>query len=72
MEGNADDSKKCVDGGKVVDRPKMAEVPMNYTELRRLAYPKIEDQLDALWKGGAEAEGMRAQIQSIKAQFPKK
>lgn len=42
-----------------------------YKELRRVAYPPIGDQLDALWKGGQAAEDMNAIIQAVKAQFPK-
>jgi hypothetical protein len=36
-----------------------------------LEYPLIGDQLDALWKGGAEAEAMKAKIQEVKAKYPK-
>lgn len=42
-----------------------------YRDLRRVAYPPIGDQLDALWKGGADAEAMLAQIMAVKAQYPK-
>jgi hypothetical protein len=42
-----------------------------YAEERKAAYPPIEDQLDALWKGGAEAEAMRAQVAAVKAAHPK-
>lgn len=38
---------------------------------RRSEYPPIEDQLDALWKGGAESEAMRQKITAIKLKFPK-
>lgn len=43
-----------------------------YAEARKTAYPSIEDQLDALWKGGAEMEAMRVRIAAIKAGYPKK
>ena len=43
----------------------------DYRESRRRAYPKIEDQLDALWKGGAEEAAMRARIKGIKDKYPK-
>ena len=33
--------------------------------------PPIGDQLDALWKGGAAAEEMLAQIHAVKARHPK-
>ena len=42
-----------------------------YADLRREAYPLIGDQLDALWKGGVEAEAMKAEIMAIKQKFPK-
>jgi hypothetical protein len=42
-----------------------------YQEKRRLEYPSIGDQLDALWKGGAAAEEMLARVQAIKNKYPK-
>ena len=42
-----------------------------YVTLRRAEYPSIEDQLDAIWKGGEDAERMRARILDIKRKFPK-
>lgn len=35
------------------------------------AYPDIRDQLDALWKGGADAQQMLTRVQAVKAKFPK-
>ena len=35
-------------------------------------YPKIEDQLDALWKGGDELDKMKAKIRKVKEDYPKK
>ena len=44
----------------------------NKYQMNRLAeYPPIEEQLDALWKGGAEAEAMKAIIDGIKEKYPK-
>lgn len=53
--------------------PDPADVPPapTYAELRRAEYPPIGDQLDALWKGGAEAAAMKAVIDGIKAKYPK-
>ena len=45
--------------------------PTPYQQLRAAAYPPIGDQLDALWKGGAAAEEMLAQIHAVKARHPK-
>lgn len=43
----------------------------DYAEARRSEYPPIEEQLDALWKGGSEAEAMRSRVISVKQRFPK-
>jgi len=42
-----------------------------YKGKRAAEYPPIGDQLDALWKGGAEAEAMLAKVQAVKAKYPK-
>lgn len=42
-----------------------------YAEKRQFEYPPIGDQLDALWKGGAEAASMLEQIKAVKAKYPK-
>ena len=34
-------------------------------------YPPMGDQLDALWKGGADADAMKATIATVKATHPK-
>lgn len=43
----------------------------DWFNLREDAYPPIQDQLDAHWKGGAEAEAMSEAIAAIKALYPK-
>jgi len=43
----------------------------DYRAQRRRAYPKIEEQLDAIWKGGAEERAMRDQIKGVKDRYPK-
>jgi Chaperone of endosialidase len=45
--------------------------PEAYKYARAAEYPPIGDQLDALWKGGAEAEAMLAKVQAVKQKFPK-
>ena len=45
--------------------------PNAYKAKRTAEYPPIGDQLDALWKGGAEAEAMLAKVQAVKAKYPK-
>jgi hypothetical protein len=44
---------------------------LTYDIKRQMEYPPIEDQLDAFWKGGAEAEAMKAKIDAVKAKYPK-
>lgn len=49
-----------------------AEAKANvYKAKRAREYPPIGDQLDALWKGGAEAEAMLAKVQAVKQKYPK-
>ena len=49
----------------------------SYAQQRAMAYPSIGDQLDVLWKTlgpmleDPRAEAMLAQIQAVKAQYPK-
>jgi hypothetical protein len=45
--------------------------PNAYKYARASEYPPIGDQLDALWKGGAEAEAMLAKVQAVKTKYPK-
>lgn len=49
---------------------KIVEV-RSYAEERLAEYPTIGDQLDALWKGGADADAMRAKVMAVKAKYPK-
>ena len=42
-----------------------------YQRQRAAEYPPIGDQLDALWKGGDAATAMLAQVQAVKAKYPK-
>jgi hypothetical protein len=45
--------------------------PDAYKYARVREYPSIGDQLDALWKGGADAEAMLAKVQAVKIKYPK-
>ncbi len=67
---DTDDRKHRIVAGKRVEF-KHVERVFSYAELRARAYPSIGDQLDALWKGGAEAEAMRAKVQAVKIKYPK-
>jgi len=42
-----------------------------YKEKRKVSYPPIGDQLDALWKGGEEADAMKAIVNKVKTDNPK-
>jgi hypothetical protein len=42
-----------------------------YTEKRRRNYPNTGDQLDALWKGGADADAMKVLVNKVKTDNPK-
>lgn len=50
---------------------KAEETANAYKAKRAAEYPSIGDQLDALWKGGAEAEAMLAKVQAVKQKYPK-
>lgn len=43
----------------------------DYAERRRQEYPPLEDQLDAIFKGGKDFEEMKARIVAVKDKFPK-
>lgn len=47
------------------------EKEKTYEDLRRDAYPPISDQLDALWKGGADQEAMKQVVLAVKEKYPK-
>lgn len=44
---------------------------IDYAARRQAEYPTIADQLDAIWKGGAELERMRDTIMAVKEANPK-
>jgi len=44
---------------------------VGYDVKRRREYPPIGDQLDALWKGGADADAMKAIVNKVKTDNPK-
>lgn len=74
LRGNTLDGLEWLD--TIQTRPTDAEIlatitAMGYVTLREKAYPPIGDQLDALWKGGAAADEMKAKIVAVKAKFPK-
>lgn len=52
-------------------RLQAVEDSKEYQQLRVKEYPSIGDQLDALWKGGEEAEKMLTQVQAVKNKYPK-
>ena len=46
-------------------------VATSYIGKRVDAYPSIGDQLDALWKGGDNADAMKVLVNKVKSDFPK-
>lgn len=42
-----------------------------YIDKRHAEYPPITDQLDAIWKGGADMETLRGKVAAVKARHPK-
>jgi nitroreductase len=44
---------------------------VGFAEKRRRSYPPIGDQLDALWKGGEDADAMKAIVNKVKSDNPK-
>ncbi len=70
--------EQAEDNSPRVSTPSAAEIesaissdPTAYIEKRAKEYPSIEDQLDALWKGGKEASDMNKLILAIKEKYPK-
>ena len=58
--------------GEFVRRPDPPPAPPpTVQQLRARNYPDIRDQLDALWKGGADMDAMRVTIMAVKAKYPK-
>lgn len=60
-----------IDTGDIVSRVPPPAPSLTSGQLRARSYPDVRDQLDALWKGGAEMEAMRATILAVKAKYPK-
>lgn len=48
------------------------KIEQDVLQMRAKAYPDIRDQLDALWKGGKDADEMKARVLDVKAKLPKK
>ena len=80
MEGEADVAHDAVDpqtgsviaGGRVIP----PAPPLTYTQARRLAYPRIEEQLDMLWHAmdddpAARIEPFYTVIKMVKDAHPK-
>jgi hypothetical protein len=55
--------------GRVISR--WVSIDLEVAEKRRLEYPSIGDQLDALWKGGDALSEMQARIIAVKEKYPK-
>ena len=68
-KGNYQTRKQRDDAEEKKRQDKYDNAP--YSEKRRRSYPPIGDQLDALWKGGAEADAMKAIVNKVKTDNPK-
>jgi len=71
-----DTLEQAIDGSPRVETPSAVELQavmdaVAYRDLRAGEYPLVTDQLDALWKGGDAAAAMLAQVQAVKAKYPK-
>lgn len=56
---------------KAAEEVEKEEKLLAYRDQRAAEYPPIGDQLDALWKGGAEQAAMKSQIEAVKLKYPK-
>lgn len=68
--------EQAKDGTPRVTSPTLDELQVlvdaeSYKAKRQAEYPKIEDQLDAIWAGGQDEIDMRDQILAIKVKYPK-
>lgn len=60
----------CVAGAAT--KGEVLRIAQDVLALRAKAYPPLAEQLDALWKGGAEADAMRERVRAVKARLPKR
>lgn len=56
---------------KEKDRLRDIQLNNEYRRLRKIEYPSIGDQLDALFHAGVFPPEMAAQIQAVKDKYPK-
>ena len=68
-KGNYLNRKQRDDAEAKAEKDAYNNVP--YSEKRRRSYPPIGDQLDALWKGGADADAMKVLVNKVKEKYPK-
>lgn len=57
--------------GEFVEKNDEDKYKADLPKTRRLAYPPIRDQLDAIWKGGQAFDDMQKLIQDVKIKYPK-
>ena len=65
------DNKTLTHDKSTADSDDVAIVANAYKEDRRIAYPDIGDQLDALWKGGDAEAAMKVIVNKVKSDNPK-
>ena len=65
------DGKTLTHDKSTADADDAARVANAYKEARRIAYPDIGDQLDALWKGGDAQAAMKVLVDKVNSDNPK-
>ena len=56
----------------IIDNEEIAKLAkVKYKDDRKMAYPAIGDQLDALYKAGVFPKEMADQIKAVKEKYPK-
>jgi hypothetical protein len=71
-EWNSDKPQPSAEEMKTAtDFIKAQEIAQEYAYNRKADYPPIGDQLDALWKGGADADAMKIIVNQVKDKYPK-
>ena len=65
------DKKSITYDKSSADSDDAALAAVAYKQVRRVAYPPIGDQLDALWKGGDGQAAMKVLVDKVKSDNPK-
>ena len=69
--GNEIPAGVIVEEREILVTPHGRFLASDYAALRRNEYPDIRDQIDAIWKGGSDADAMREKVIAVKTKYPK-